>query len=105
MQHADVGDFSSTRAAGSTTSCGHRARKKVTLRDFAMTPLLYEGQSQKMYGFYFGYDLATPKTVLQNAWDTTMEFGRWVRMGLSELIHGRVGVEDVRPGRNCGPHG
>ena len=48
-----------------------------------------------MYGFYFGYDLATPGVKLQNAWYTTMEFARWVRMGLRELIHGRVSVDEM----------
>lgn len=72
-----------------------RDGKKVTLRDFAMEPLEYEGQSRKMYGFYFGYDMNSPGVLLRNAWDTCMEFGRWIFMGLSELIHGKVGMEQV----------
>ena len=72
-----------------------RDGKKVTLRDFALTPIEYEGYSQKMYGFYFGYEEATPRTVVVNAWDTCMEFGRWVKMGLQDLIHGKVGVEEM----------
>ncbi len=93
-QYADVGDFLSA-GDGVYDIVVIRDGKKVRLRDFPMTPLLYEGQSQKMFGFYFGYDLATPGVVLRNSWDTTMEFARWVRMGLSELIHGRVGVEEM----------
>ena len=46
--------------------------QKVTLKDFAITRVAYEGESRKMYGFYFGYDLATPGVKLQNAWYTTM---------------------------------
>ncbi len=72
-----------------------RDGKKVTLRDFHFVPLEYEGYSQKMYGIYYGYDLATPRTVVQNAWDTCMEFGRWIFMGLSEMLHGKVSMEDV----------
>ena len=93
-QQADVGDFLS-QGDGVYDLVVIRDGKKVTIEDFEMTPLLYEGQSRKMYGFYFGYELATPKTVLRNAWDTTMEFGRWVRMGLSELIHGRVSMDEM----------
>ena len=70
---------------------GDRFYKKA----FAMEPLLYAGQSQKMFGFYFGYDVATPAVTLRNAWDTTMEFGRWVRLGLLELIHGRVSMDEM----------
>ncbi len=72
-----------------------RGGEKIRLKDFPMQRLLYEGESQKLYGFLFGYDLATPGTVLRYAWGTTMEFGRWVWMGLQELIHGRVSVEDM----------
>ena len=60
-----------------------------------MERILYEGQSQKMYGFYFGYEEATPATVVKNAWNTCMEFSRWVKLGLDELIHGRVSVEEM----------
>ena len=72
-----------------------RDGKKVTLRDFSMQPLPYEGQSQNMYGFYLGYELNAPGVLLRNAWETCMEFGRWIFMGLSELIHGKVGMEQV----------
>ena len=60
-----------------------------------MVPLEYEGYSRKMYGLYYGYDLASPGVIVRNAWDTCMEFGRWIFMGLSEMIHGRVSMEDV----------
>ena len=72
-----------------------RDGKKAEIKNFPMKPLEYEGYSQKMYGFYYGYDLATPGVVLRNAWDTCMEFGRWIFMGLSEMIHGKVSMEDV----------
>ena len=72
-----------------------RGGRKVELRGFKLVPVEYEGQSQKMYGFYFGYEEATPATVLKNAWNTCMEFGRWVKLGLEELIHGRVKMEEL----------
>ena len=72
-----------------------RDGKQVTLKALPITRQLYEGQSQKMYGLYFGYDLATPAVKLKNAWYTTMEFARMVRMGIRELVHGRVSVDEM----------
>ncbi len=93
-QHLDVSDFLK-QGNGVYDLVMIRGGKKIELKDFPMEPLLYEGQSQKMFGFYFGYDVATPAVTLRNAWDTTMEFGRWVRLGLRELIHGRVSVDEM----------
>ena len=93
-QSEDVTDFL-TQGDGVYDIVVKRDGKKVTLKNFALTPLQYEGQSRKMYGFYFGYDLATPAVKVQNAWYTTMEFGRWVWMGLRELVHGRVSVNEM----------
>ena len=93
-QSGDVTDFLS-QGDGVYDIVVLRDGKKVTLKDFSIVPLQYEGESRKMYGFYFGYDLATPAVTVQNAWYTTMEFGRWVWMGLRELVHGNVGVEDM----------
>ena len=72
-----------------------RDGKKVKLNDFTLTPLDYPGQTQKMYGFYFGYDKATLGVKLENSWNTTMEFGRWVWLGLKELVRGDVGMKDM----------
>jgi regulator of sigma E protease len=93
-QHLDVSDFLN-QGVGTYDLVMIRDGKKIELKDFPMEPLLYEGQSQKMFGFYFGYELATPAVTLRNTWDTTMEFARWVRMGLRELIHGRVSVDEM----------
>ena len=93
-QHMDVSDFLN-QGSGVYDLVMIRDGRKVELKAFPMEPLLYEGQSQKMFGFYFGYDLATPGVTLRNAWDTTMEFGRWVRMGLRELVHGNVSVDEM----------
>ncbi len=90
----DVGDFLD-QGSGVYDLVLRRGGEKVQLKDFPMERILYEGQSQKMYGFYFGYEKATPLTVLKNAWNTCMEFSRWVKLGLDELIHGKVGVEEM----------
>ena len=72
-----------------------RDGEKIKLEDMELVPLEYEGQEQKMYGFYFGVEEATLKTTLHHSWNATMEFGRWVWMGLEQLVGGEVGVDDM----------
>ena len=93
-QYYDVSDFLS-QGDGTYDLIVLRDGKKVKLNDFALTPLAYPGQTQKMYGFYFGYDEATLGVKLENSWNTTMEFGRWVWLGLKELVRGDVGMKDM----------
>ncbi len=93
-QYYDVADYLAA-GDGSYDIVVIRDGQKVKLTDFALTPLEYPGQSQKMYGFYYGYEEATTGVKLRNAWNTTMEFGRWVWKGLSELVNGRVGMEQM----------
>ncbi len=93
-QYYDVSDFLS-QGDGTYDLIVLRDGKKVKLNDFALTPLDYPGQTQKMYGFYFGYDEATLGVKLENSWNTTMEFGRWVWLGLKELVRGDVGMKDM----------
>ncbi len=93
-QYYDVSDFLS-QGDGTYDLVVIRDGKKVKLSDFALTPLEYPGQTQMMYGFYFGYDEATLGVKLENSWNTTMEFGRWVWLGLKELLRGDVGMKDM----------
>lgn len=72
-----------------------RGGEKVRLDDFTLVRVEYEGQENKMYGFYFGYDEATPGVKLRQSWNTCMEFGRWVWMGLRQLVSGQVGMKDM----------
>lgn len=72
-----------------------RDGKKVTLKDFRMVRIEYEGEENKLFGFSFGYEEATFTSRLRNTWDTTMEFSRWVWAGLSELVSGNVSVKDM----------
>lgn len=93
-QYNDVADFLSQG------DCVHdivvkRNGEKVRLDDFEMVPVEYEGYETKMYGFYFGYDEATFGVKLQHTWNTCMEFGRWVWMGLGQLVSGQVGMKDM----------
>lgn len=93
-QYPDVAEFLS-EGSGVYDFVVVRDGKKVKLDDFTLLPVEYPGESRKMYGFYFGYEEATPGVILRNSWGTTMEFGRWVGMGLKELVSGNVGVEDM----------
>lgn len=90
----DVGDFLG-QGDGVYDIVVKRDGKRVELADFELVPVEYEGQPNKMYGFYFGYEEATVPVKLRNSWDTCMEFGRWVWMGLSQLVHGEVSVQDM----------
>ena len=93
-QYQDVGDFLS-KGDGNHDLVVIREGKKVRLENFHFVPLEYEGESQKLYGFYMGIEEATFPVKLRYAWNTTMEFGRWVWMGLQELVSGNVGVQDM----------
>ncbi len=72
-----------------------RDGKKVYLEDFPLTRIQYDGQDQKAFGFYFGYEESTPLIVVRNAWNTCMEFSRWVKLGIQELVHGKVGIQEM----------
>ena len=93
-QYYDVSDFLS-RSSGQVDLVMLRDGKKVVLDDFPMVPVEYEGQAQKMYGFYFGIEEATLGVKLRNTWYTALEFGRMVWMGLEQLLTGQVGVKDL----------
>ena len=93
-QYYDVSDFLS-KGDGDYDLVLIRDGKKVKLTDFHMVPLSYPGQENKMYGFYFGYEEATFGAKLRYTWNTCMEFGRMVWMGLEQLITGKVGVKEM----------
>ena len=93
-QYYNVSEFLS-KGDGTYDIVVIRDGKKVKLEDFHMVPIEYEGQENKMYGFYFGYDEATLGAKLKNAWYTCLEFARMVWMGLRELVSGNVGVKDL----------
>lgn len=93
-QYNDVADFLS-QGDGVHDIVVKRNGEKVRLDDFRMVPVEYEGYDTKMYGFYFGNDEATFGVKLQHTWNTCMEFGRWVWMGLGQLVSGQVGMKDM----------
>ena len=93
-QYYDVSDFLS-RGGDRYDLVMIRDGKKLVLDDFYMVPVEYEGQSQKMFGFYFGLEEATPAVKLRYSWDTAMEFGRMVWMSLGQLLSGQVSVKEL----------
>lgn len=72
-----------------------RDGKKLKLGEMEITRREYEGYEGKYFGFTLGYDEATPGTRLKYAKDMTMEFVRWVWMGLEELFSGGASVDDL----------
>lgn len=72
-----------------------RGGEKVTLKNYRIVPVEYEGYENKMYGFYFGYEEATFGTILKNSWYTAMDFTRVVWDSLQELVRGKVRVDDL----------
>ena len=92
--YSDVSDFLA-KGNGDFNIVLKRGNEKVRLENYHMVPVEYEGQEKKMYGFNFGYEEATFKTKLRHSWDMTMEFGRWVWMGLDSLFSGEANVSDL----------
>lgn len=92
-QYYDVADFLA-RGDGRYDIVLIRDGEKIRLKDYTLVPLEYEGQENRMYGFYLGYDEASPGVKLRYTWNTAMEFGRWVWMGPAALR--------FRPGRPFG---
>ena len=74
-----------------------RDGEKVELKDFALTTKTYAEYANEgpKYGFVFGYTEATFGTKLEYTWNTTLEFSRFVWLGLGDLINGKVGLKDM----------
>lgn len=75
-----------------------RDGKSVLLKDVDMVKREYQvdGETRRIYGITFGAtEKKTPVTLLKNAWFTSIDFARMVKMGLMDLITGAVGVKDL----------
>lgn len=93
-QLSDVSDFLS-RGDGTHDIVVRRDGKRVALDDFKLVPVQYPGEQSRMYGFYFGLDEGTVFNKLRYSWKTTMEFSRWVWMGLEQMVEGQVSMDDM----------
>ena len=74
-----------------------RDGEKVELNDFTFKRIDYviDGETVQLFGLTFS---VVPKTfggVLREAWLSAVDFARLVRLGLSDLISGAVGIDDM----------
>lgn len=94
------GDFATLLQRGKDTRYDlvvRRDGKKVTLKDFRMEPQAYEvdGETVMKYGLIFATQENSPWQTLRYAWNSAVDFGRLVRMGLVDLITGAVGLKEM----------
>ena len=71
-----------------------RDGKKIEFDDMKLVPTIESEQGLK-YGFVWGIERATLVVKLEYVWNTAKEFSRLVWLGLGDLIHGAVGVDDM----------
>lgn len=71
-----------------------RDGEKVELDNMELTRAVETEQGMK-YGFTWNISEATFGAKLRYTWNTAMEFSRLVWLGLGDLIHGAVGVDDM----------
>ena len=93
-QYYDVGELLNS-GGGVHDIVVRRGGRRVKLEDYPIVPVEYEGQSRKMYGFYFGVDEPTLGNKLRYSGATTMEFVRMVWDALGQLVGGKVSVNDL----------
>ena len=72
-----------------------RNGEKVKLNGIRITKIEYPEEGGAFYGFRLGFDEANFATHVKHTWDQTMEFARWVFMGLKELVKGKVSADDL----------
>lgn len=75
-----------------------RNGEKLLIEDLDMTRRDYmiDGQTQHIYGLTFaGIEEKTVGSLLKNAWLTSIDFARMVKMGLMDLLTGRAGMDDM----------
>ena len=76
-----------------------RDGEKVRLDHYPMTPQEYvdpdTGETVMKYGFYFDNQETGPLAKLKYSWYCAKDFVRLVRLGLTDLITGRVSVNDM----------
>ncbi len=74
-----------------------RDGEKVELKDVTLEKRIYDEykDSGPKYGFIFMAEENTLGTELKYSWNTAKEFSRWVWLGLEDLIHGAVSLNDM----------
>ena len=74
-----------------------RGGEKIKLEDFPMAQQTYtvDGKEETLYGFLFRAEENAFGSLVKNAWNNTLYFVQLVRLGLSDLITGAVGLKDM----------
>ena len=75
-----------------------RNGEKILIQDLNMTQrdFVIDGQTQHLYGLIFaGVEEKTFGTLIKNAWLTSIDFARMVKMGLVDLLTGKAGMDDM----------
>lgn len=74
-----------------------RSGQRVALTlDMTKQDYTVDGQTQHIYGLILGgVEEKTLGSLLKNAWYTSIDFARMVKMGLIDLISGRAGMQDM----------
>ena len=74
-----------------------RDGKKLTFSDFFVERREFEqnGEKELKYGVVLGTEDATFGRLLRNSWYSCVDFCRMVWMGLSDLLTGRAGLNDL----------
>ncbi len=75
-----------------------RNGETVVLHNVDMTrgDFLVDGETQHIYGFVMGgVEENSLGALLKNAWYTSIDFARMVKMGLMDLLTGRAGMADM----------
>lgn len=74
-----------------------RDGEKVELDDFYFMPVEYEvdGVTETKYGIYYGEQEEGFFVAIRNVWYASMDFIRMVWMGLSDLVSGAVGLDQL----------
>lgn len=72
-----------------------RDGEEIELPGFAMTPKEYPGYETPMYGFSFGVTETGFAAALKYSWFCSLDFVRDVWLGLSDLVAGVIGLEQL----------
>lgn len=74
-----------------------RDGKRVTINDLHMAKGYYEidGETEYLYGLFFGTEEKTVLSVIKHGWLNTIDFVKMVKLGLMDLVSGGVGIDEM----------
>jgi len=75
-----------------------RGGERLLLEDFPLVPVEYtqeDGSVVRQYGFLFGQLDSGPLAKLQYSWYRAIDFVRLVWVGLTDLVSGTIGVQEL----------